>query len=105
MESITRNIDAVLNAKAGYSSVVNVFGLGRYDAYFANKELIETLIAEMLLSIRNFEPRLLSPRLMLVGRDRTVWAKFSLTGTVGDTPVTFDIRFHTIFRNVEVKRV
>ncbi len=101
-ESIARNLEAVLNAKEGYAAAVEVFGIGRYDGHYASRPLIETLSLEMLQKVRSFEPRLKDPALGLIGRYRTLWALFRLTGRCNDQPQSFEIFFHSIFRNVRV---
>lgn len=101
-ESILRNLDAILNAKRGYSAAVEVFGLGRADGYFAKRPLVEGLIKDMLEVIRSEEPRLGSPSLIMAGRDRDLWVNFELLGTVSGEPCAFVIRFHCVFRNVQV---
>ncbi len=101
-ESIARNLEAVLNAKEGYAAAVEVFGIGRYDGHYGHQRLIETLIGEMLQKVRSFEPRLKEPAICLVGRYRTLWALFRLTGRYKDESCSFEIFFHSIFRNVRV---
>jgi predicted component of type VI protein secretion system len=101
-ESILRNLEAILNAKRGYSAAVEVFGLGRADGYFAKRPLVEGLIKDMLEAIRCQEPRLGSPSLTLVGRDHDLWVNFELLGTVSGEMCGFVIRFHCVFRNVQV---
>ncbi len=101
-DSIARNLEAVLNAKEGYAAAVEVFGIGRYDGHYAYRSLIETLSEEMLKKVRAFEPRLKDPALGLVGRYRTLWALFRLSGRCNDQPQSFEIFFHSIFRNVKV---
>jgi predicted component of type VI protein secretion system len=101
-ESILRNLEAILNAKRGYSAAVEVFGLGRADGYFAKRPLVEGLVRDMLEVIRCHEPRLGSPSLSLVGRDHDLWVNFELFGTVSGAPCVFVIRFHCVFRNVQV---
>jgi predicted component of type VI protein secretion system len=103
LESIARNLEEALNAKRGYSSSVEVFGLGRYDGHFATKPLLDDLGAEMLEVVRSFEPRLLEPKLVLLGRDRGLWVRFSLTGLVGSVPANYHVLFHSILRNVHVR--
>lgn len=101
-ESVLRNLEAILNAKRGYSAGIEVFGLGRADGYFATRPLVEGLVKEMLDVIRCQEPRLVSPSLTLVGRDRDLWVNFELVGTVSGEPCSFVLRFHCVFRNVRV---
>src|SRR4051812_12701000 len=85
-DGIARNLEAVLNAKQGYAAAVEVFGIGRYDGHYAHRQLIETLISEMLQKVKSFEPRLKEPAICLVGRYRTLWALFRLTGRCNDLP-------------------
>ncbi|MDC3979011.1 GPW/gp25 family protein [Polyangium jinanense] len=104
LESIARNLEVSLNAKGGYASAVEVYGLGRYDGHFATKPLLDELCAEMLGVVRSYEPRLLEPKLTLIGRDRGLWVRFTLTGLVGEQPVTYHVFFHSVLRNVSVRR-
>ncbi|MCK6588098.1 MAG: GPW/gp25 family protein [Polyangiaceae bacterium] len=105
LESIARNVQAVLNSKRGYGGVVEVYGLGAYDAHLATKPLIAALITEMTDAVVGFEPRLKNPRIHLLGRDPRLWAVFELNGTVDGEPKRFLIRFHTVYRGVEVEAV
>lgn len=101
-ESVARNLQAVLNAKEGYAAAVEVFGLGRYDGHYGHRELLDTLLSEMLTKVRAFEPRLADPAIELLGRDRMLWVQFRLTGICCDAPCTFLVFFHSVFRNVRV---
>jgi predicted component of type VI protein secretion system len=103
--SITRNLAVSLNAKKGYGGVVDVHGLGAYDQHLATKPLVKALLAEMLEVIRACEPRLQAPALRVLGRDRELWVRLELTGTVDGAPHRFSIRFHSMFRTVEVEAV
>jgi predicted component of type VI protein secretion system len=101
-ESIARNLEAVLNAKEGYAGSVEVFGIGRYDGENAYRRLVEVLIAEMLEKVKSFEPRVKDPVISLEGRYRALWALFRLTGRCNDQEYSFEIFFHSVFRNVRV---
>jgi len=100
--SIARNLQALLNAKEGYAAAVEVFGIGRYDGHYGHRELLDTLIAEMLVKVRAFEPRLKDPQLVLVGKDQRLWVRFLLSGTYDKTRYDFEIFFHSVFRHVRV---
>ncbi len=100
--SIARNLEAVLNAKQGYSAAVEVFGLGGYDSPLAARPLAAALTAEMLAQIRRCEPRRVDPVLALVGRDRALWVSFPLTGSCEGRPCGFSVLFHSVFRHVRV---
>lgn len=101
-ESVARNLEALLNAKEGYAASVAVFGIGSYDGHYAHRPLIEALIAEMLQKVKAFEPRVKEPALFLVGRHRVLWVLFRLTGRCNDQPCSFEVFFHSVFRNVRV---
>lgn len=101
-DSIARNLEAVLNAKEGYAAAVEVFGIGRYDGHYGHRQLIDTLTAEMLQKVKAFELRLKEPSLSLVGRYRGLWVLFRLVGRCNEQPCSFEIFFHSIFRNVRV---
>jgi predicted component of type VI protein secretion system len=105
VESIARNVGAVLNAKRGYGAVVEVYGLGTYDRHVATKPLVEALVAEMTEAVQRFEPRLATPSIRVLGRDRQLWVRLELEGTVDGERRRFSIRFHSVFRNVEVEPV
>ncbi len=103
--SITRNLAVSLNAKKGYGGVVEIHGLGAYDQHLATKPLVKALVAEMLEVVRACEPRLRDPALKVLGKDREFWVRFELTGTVDGAPQRFSVRFHSMFRTVEVEAV
>lgn len=101
-DGIARNLEVVLNAKEGYSAAVEVFGIGRYDGHYGHRELIDTLTAELLQKVKAFELRVKDPTISLVGRYRGLWVLFRLTGRCNEQPCSFEIFFHSIFRNVRV---
>jgi predicted component of type VI protein secretion system len=102
VDSIARNLTAVLNAKQGHAAAVEVFGLGRYDGQFAQSGQVSVLTAEMLEQVNRFEPRLKDPALALLGRDRALWVRFMLTGRCEGQPCAFSVLFHAVFRHVRV---
>lgn len=101
-ESVARNLEAVLNAKEGYAASVEVFGIGRYDGIYGHQRLIEALSAEMLEKVQTFEPRVKEPAIHFVGRYRALWVLFRLSGRLKEQPCSFEIFFHSVFRNVRV---
>lgn|SRR6185503_17915286 len=101
-DSIARNLEAVLNAKEGYAAAVEVFGIGRYDGHYGHRQLIDALSAEMLQKVQSFELRVKDPSLALIGRYRGLWVLFRLTGRCNGEPCSFEVFFHSIFRNVRV---
>ena len=91
-----------LDSKEGYAASVEVFGIGRYDGIYGHQRLIETLIGEMLEKVKAFEPRVKEPTICLVGRYRALWVLFRLSGRCKDQPCSFELFFHSVFRNVRV---
>src|SRR3954470_21297503 len=73
LEQVRRNLEAVLNTKEGYGYFVEGYGLGRYTAKFGTKELMKTLVGEMLHAIGAHESRLRDAELELRGRDSALW--------------------------------
>lgn len=102
IEAVARNLEVVLNAKQGYAGEVEVFGLGSYDAHLGDKELLAALSAEMIGQVRRHEPRLREPKLSLIGRDRALWVRFSLSGRLDGQACSFAVLLHSVFRNVRV---
>jgi type VI secretion system lysozyme-like protein len=103
VESIARNLQAILNAKDGHSAATPSFGLGRYDGYLSSQLRLETLCAEMLEQVRSFEPRIANPTMEMVGRDANLWLHFRLTGLVAQGTSSFAVLFHCVYRNVHVR--
>ncbi len=102
LQSITRNLEAVFNAQRGYAAAVEVFGLGNYDAHDATAALLKTLAGEMLDAVRVFEPRIVDPSLSVLGRDGALWLRMTLSGLVGGKVCHFQLRFHSVTRQVRV---
>lgn len=103
VQGIARNLEAVLNTKRGYGSVVEVFGLGEHDVFRESKSRMDTLLGEMLDQIRRYEPRLLNVALVFAGRESSNWALFRVTGVTREgVPLAFRLRWHVILRNVMV---
>src|SRR5262245_11405084 len=102
VDSVARNLESVLNAKQGYAGEVEVLGLGRYDVHLGDRGLLAALSAEMIEQVRRHEPRLREPRLTLLGRDKALWVRFSLSGRLEGQTRSFSVFFHSIFREVRV---
>jgi predicted component of type VI protein secretion system len=101
--SVARNLEAVLNAKKGYSAVVEVYGLGDHEVHFATKPLVDALVAEMTEAVRRFEPRLARPAVRLIGKDRSLWVELELVGEIAGKRVGFAVLLHSVLRNVRVE--
>jgi len=104
VHGIARNLEAVLNAKRGHASALEVFGLGDHDVFDEAAPLIFALAADMTAQVKRFEPRVVSPRTKFVGREGWMWARFELTGEVEGQPQSFKILFHVVMRRVRVLR-
>lgn len=104
IDVVAKNLTAVLNAKQGYTGAVEVFGMGSYERYAADKTLVEAMMAEILDQVRRHEPRLREPRITLVGRDRGLWVRFALKGRIDEQTVTYTLLLHSVLRGVEIKR-
>jgi len=104
VDGIARNLEAVLNAKRGHSSVVEVFGLGDHDVFDESAPLVFALAADMTEQVKRFEPRVVSPRTTFAGREGWMWARFDLTGEVEGRRQSFKILFHVVVRHIRVLR-
>jgi predicted component of type VI protein secretion system len=118
LAAIARNLDAVLNARRGYSGALEIFGLGDHDAFVAKQgntkasgdesppkpaaSTVAALAGDMLEQVLRFEPRLVGPTVRYVGRYESMWARFEITGSVQGTKQVFPVRFHVVLRNVQV---
>ncbi|MCK6545281.1 GPW/gp25 family protein [Myxococcota bacterium] len=101
--SIAKNLSAVLNTKRGHGFVVQIFGMGDHDVYEEAKPRIDALVADMSDQIRRYEPRLTAVTVAFAGREGALWALFRARGETKDGRThTFRIRWHVVFRNVEV---
>ncbi len=103
LDSVAGNLEVLLNAKKGYSAVVEVFGLGDHEAHFATKPLVDSLVAEMTEAVRQFEPRLARPSIRLVRRNRSMWVELHLVGEISGKRVGFLVLLHSVLRNVRVE--
>ncbi len=102
VESVARNLGAVLNTRKGCGSVVADFGLGDYEAHPNTVEAVSALVDEIAALVRRHEPRLAQPRVTLLGRLGPSRVCFALAGTVAGHAYTFHIVIHSEFRNVTV---
>jgi type VI secretion system protein len=105
LESVIRNIEAVLNTKEGFGSFRQDFGLGDYTANFGGRDLLKTLTQEILEEIDHHEPRISNVKLELQGKDNELMLLFVLTGVVNDAPCKLRLRFHTVSGNVQVEQM
>ncbi|HEX2572920.1 MAG TPA: GPW/gp25 family protein [Polyangia bacterium] len=106
-DRVVRNLGQVLNIRKEYGSVLPTLGLGDYegehDHLHGTHEALAALDREILEQVVRYEPRLLSPRLVRLGRDPELWLHFHLEGEVDGLPRSLRIKLHTIFRQVEVR--
>lgn len=102
VESVARNLGAVLNTRKGCGSVVADFGLGDYEAHTSTAEVVSALQQEIVTLVRRHEPRLAQPRVTLLGRLGPSRVCLALAGTVAGHAYTFHIVIHTELRNVSV---
>lgn len=103
--SVARNLTAVLNSRKGHASVIEVFGVGDYEAHLATKPLLQALVNEMLEAVKAFEPRAAKPELVYMGREGTLYASFRLRCEIEGRPAAFWIRMQTILRYVTVEAI
>jgi type VI secretion system protein len=102
LEQVRQNLEAVLNTKEGYGYFVEGFGLGRYTEKFGTQDLMKTLTAELLSSIKLQEPRLQDVEVELRGRDSGLWLHFTMTGVLLGEACSLRILFHTVSGQVRV---
>lgn len=102
IDAVARNLEVVLNAKQGYAGAVEVLGMGKYDRFVADKDLLDALMAEIVEQVRRHEPRLREPRVSVRGRDGGLWVHFTLKGRLNGETATFAVLFHSVMRNVKV---
>ncbi len=102
LDAIVRNLDAVLNSRAGYAALNGVFGLADTSGYLSSRDALELLVSSMVEQVVRFEPRVEMPVLRLTGRDHTLWAHFELQGKVAGRQRRFGIQLHTVLRTVQV---
>jgi type VI secretion system protein len=111
--AVSRNIGAVLNSRKGYGSVVSAFGLGDYEGsldeegtweiHLGTRDILSVLLPELTEQLARFEPRLLAPKVKVLGRDGNLRAVFSIEGSLSGRPVRFRVALHTIYRDVVVE--
>jgi predicted component of type VI protein secretion system len=99
LDSIQENLEHVLNAREGYSSVIRDFGLGQYYSQPDTIHAVRTLMQEMLDDIAHYEPRLKVLSLETAGRDSNMMLHLDLTGIVAKTRYLFKLRFDQIYNN------
>ncbi|MCP3161392.1 GPW/gp25 family protein [Myxococcus qinghaiensis] len=103
LEHVLRNLEAVLNTKAGYGFFRRDFGLGEYTEKYGTRELVESLTGELRDEIARYEPRLSDVELTLRGRDAGLWLHFGLTGVVAGERRKLKLRFDTLSAHVRVE--
>jgi len=103
LAQVRRNLEAVLNTKEGYGYFVEGYGLGRYTAQLGTRDLMKTLVGEMVHAIGAHEPRLQGAELELRGQDSALWLHFVLTATLAGAPCTLRVLFHTVSGQVRVE--
>ena len=76
IDRIVRNLNRVFNARKRYGSVVHGFGLGDYESTWNTTALLDTLQAELLTAVCDYEPDIDAPEIVMDGRDRQLWVRF-----------------------------
>ena len=61
IERIARNLARIFNSRKEYGSVVREFGLGDYEERWDTPGLLDTLMAEIVAAVSEFEPDLTDP--------------------------------------------
>jgi predicted component of type VI protein secretion system len=101
-EQIARNLEAVLNARRGFDSVVEVYGVSEPERIDRAPSALRALEAEMTELVRKYEPRVEGASVRCVGRRGSLHAEFSLEGSVDGEKTSFALRYSIVFRNVVV---
>jgi len=78
-EALARNLEHLLNTRKG-TSVLGEFGLGDYEAAPNTHDAVLMLQVELAQLVRRYEPRLVEPRVALLGRQGYSCLRFELQG-------------------------
>jgi len=101
-EAIARNLEHLLNTRKGCGSVIAEFGLGDYEAAANTRDAVLILRAELERLTQRYEPRLVDPRVTLLGREGYSRVRFELEGRLRGAQQLFWLDLDTTTRQVEV---
>ncbi len=102
---IARNLGFVFNTRKACGSVVADFGLGDYEREANTGRAVEALRVEMLAAVSRHEPRILEPRVRLLGGWHTHLVRFEIAGRVDGEACVLDVDIDTTTRHVTVQVV
>ncbi|UQA56295.1 type VI secretion system baseplate subunit TssE [Polyangium aurulentum] len=105
VESVARNLEAILNSRRGYAGAAPVFGMGDHEIYEEVKPLLDAFTTEMAAQVKAFEPRLTSPTARYDGREGSMWARFEISGKLRDKPQSYRVLVHVVLRNAQVSAI
>ena len=101
--AVVQNLEHLLNTREGCGSVVAGLGLGDYEAGKTTHQAVLLLRAEIEKLVRSFEPRVLEPRVKLLGRLSYRLVRFELRGRVCDDAQVLWLDIDTTTRQVKVR--
>lgn len=109
LDSVVRNLEYLLNSRAGFGSLLCPFGLADYLAEHGSPNTAKTLLREIEQNVMLYEPRLRVTGLSIIGRDPSLCWVIRLDGALlvpyWGVACTLLILFHPITGGVQVQVV
>lgn len=102
LDHILRNLNRVFNSRKRYGSAVRGWGPGDHARTWTTPERLDTLRAELLAAVQEYERELLDPEIVMRDRDRHLWVRLLLTGVVDGETYQFHIDIDSKYHNILV---
>ena len=105
LDHIIRNLNRVFNSRKRYGSAVGGWGPDDHAHTWTTPERLDTLRAELLAAVQEYERELLNPEIVMRARDRHLWIRLLLTGVVDGETLQFHIDIDGKYHNILVSMV
>ena len=104
IEAVLRNLRYILNAKRGYGSILEDFGISDLSHCSSRDALVEILSEEIRHTIAQYEPRVSILDVMATPNARASQVSMVLTCELKAERASFDLVFDTARTNFSVER-
>ena len=104
VEAVLRNLRYILNAKRGYGSILEDFGISDLSHCSSREALVEILSNEIRETIAKYEPRVSLFEMSSIPNTRASQVSMVLTCELKSEQASFDLIFDTARTNFSVER-
>lgn len=103
ISDIMQNLQHVLNVRKGYGSVIKNMGIGDYNQYHNQKDVVNTIIEEIKENVVLYEPRVQLIDIKEVKSEHAFRIRFELKCRIIEDSRPIYIVFNSIHSNISVE--